>query len=128
MYQLKEFANILTARIGLQLGKDLFMYSAPPEKDVLTLLMSSTDGVPIDFELKGLTKSKFQAIIRHGKHEEGLALAKQVQDALTIEQDTVAGDILVKYCRPKHQARPYRRADSGMLEFSINFDVCFVSE
>lgn len=125
MYNITTIAEILeSASMGI-VGADIFVYHAPPEKQDCMILYPSAEYNVIDPETPTYYTSRFQVIIRNAKFQEGIELCKQIETVLTIfNQDTT--DIKIKRCRPLHQARVYRRADSGLIEFSINFDIRYI--
>lgn len=103
----------------------VFVYSADEDAEVYTLLMLGGDGTPIDWDLPGYINARCTAIIRHRNYEDGFNLANEVKDALTF-YETTQGNYHFKQVLPREEPRPYRRGDSGILEFSINFSITFI--
>lgn len=122
MYALKDIKTLL---IDAGVTTHVYLYTSPAESSTCIILLPSFDPLPIDHELPGYMKGKFQTIIRHGEDEAGMLLAKDIADKLTL-LTTEATTINIKRCHPLHEARRYRRSDSGVLEFSINYEIVFV--
>lgn len=120
MYQINEFIDFIENAAIATEGVDLFIYSAPAEIDECVLLKPSNDPPIIDPERPLYYKGKFQTIVRTNKFEDGLDKCKDLQSALTLFNETTA-TIKIKECRPLHEARVYRRGDSGAIEMSITY-------
>lgn len=126
MYQIDVIADILDATPYLTLGKDLFIYHAPAEVENCVILFPSNDPPIIDPDAPGYFKGKFQAIVRATEYSAGINLCKQMAVTLSFGEQT-RGNIYIKYLRPLYQARVFRRSESGTLEMSVGYEVCFVT-
>jgi hypothetical protein len=122
---LEQMAQALEdAGVGVQ-KKTLFINRLPVTVPTGILLKTTTAGTPIDWELPGFFRGKFQAIVRDPDFTAGAALAQQVSDALTFDETQLDG-IYVKYVRPRNLPVAFPVNDADLIEFSINFDICFV--
>lgn len=124
---LLPIANVIEdANIAVP-GTNLFLHYFPAEIETGVLLRSPLTGTKIDYELPEYRKASFQAVIRtHSqKYSVGEALAKSVYAALNLEE-TQLDTIFVKYLRPRHEPVSFRGSPGNNIEFSINFDICFV--
>lgn len=108
-------------------GTNLFLNLFPAEVETGVLLRSPLTGTRIDYELPEYRKSSFQVIVRTHAHKysTGEAMAKAIFDALTFEE-TQLNSIFIKYVRPKHEPVSFRGSPGNNVEFSINFEICFV--
>ncbi|CAB4122125.1 hypothetical protein UFOVP26_84 [uncultured Caudovirales phage] len=108
-------------------GTDLFLNLFPAEVETGILLRSPLTGTKIDYELPEYRKASFQAVIRtHAqKYAIGDTMARAVFGVLTFE-DIQLDTIYVKYIRPRHEPVSFRGSPGNNVEFSINFDICFV--
>lgn len=112
-------------------GVDLFKHEMPDDAKVGILLRLPYEGVPIDHELPGYFRTKFQVIVRAARDATGWDLANRIQAALTFgERDlTVEGSVVMRanFCRPRTLPLSYQRSDGNGKEWSIHFDFCFCS-
>lgn len=127
MYEIEDIADIIENAGVAAIGKDLFLYHAPAEVSECVILYPSNDPPMIDGERPYYMKGKFQTIVRAKTHDEGNAICKQLSDALYV-YNVEGAQSLIKQIRPLHQARVYRRSDNGILEFSINYTICYVQK
>lgn len=108
-----------------EVGRNLFIYSMPPDIEHNILLVVETAGARVDYELKGIHDNRFQMIVRDLDYDRGYDLARTLYDTLWLENKTVEG-VYFYFSRPRHLPIPYRRGDSDLMEFSVNFDARFV--
>jgi hypothetical protein len=127
MYQLESIANILQAAGIATLGQDLFLYHAPAEVENCTILYPSNDPPLIDPDTPNYFIGKFQTIARNSTYEGGLVISKRIGDALTLF-NTDTSQMFIKTVRPLFQPRVYRRGGSGILEFSVSYEIRFVAK
>jgi len=89
------------------------------------LILHQLSGATIDPNLPNYRKTRFQAIIRETSFQSGYDLAKQVSAALEVARVTV-GTVYIHFVRPLHDPVGFPRADSGFIEFSVNFETAYV--
>jgi hypothetical protein len=127
MYQIETIANLIEEANLATLNKDMFLYSANAEMNNGIILYPSNDPPIIDPDTPRYFKGKFQIIVRNMRYEQGIALCENLSNALTLfNKDTPA--MFIKYVRPLYQARVYRRSDSGIIEFSVTYEIRFVAK
>ena len=109
-------------------GKTLFVQDLPAGAGSPALMIkNSLDGTPIDYELPGYRKAKFQAIVRckANKFVDGEALADLVSSVLTLSEKRI-GDMNFKFIRPINEPVAYQLSDGANYEFSVNFLAVYV--
>jgi hypothetical protein len=122
------YNRLIAANLGVE-GESLFLHTMPADCRQGILLKMPLTGVVIDYELPGFFCTKVQAIVRAQSQVAGETLAKQVSAALEIRlRSTLAGppDMLVNWLRPLTLPIVYPRSDGNGLEWSINFEICYV--
>jgi hypothetical protein len=108
-------------------GRDLFIMNMPAEVRTGYLLRDADFvGTPINAELPGYRRGKFQLIVRCEDYETGAAMMDKAAAAITIEQEGMVGGVFVKYCRPRNEMVSYPLMVSNNYEFSMNFDAVYV--
>lgn len=127
MYEIGELGHILGSKNFGSVGKDIFLYHSPAEAKDCIILFPSFDPVVIDLERPFYFVGKFQVIVRNDTYKDGLDICRRIQDAFTI-YELETDKIIIKRCRPLHQAKVYRRSDTGMLEFSVTYEIRFVEK
>jgi len=108
-----------------QAGRNLFIYSMPSSVQIGTVILSEMSNAYADHEVPGLFYNPFQVVVRHRDYLPGQELANQIYDTLNLRRTTL-GQYHFLYILPKHLPMPYRRGDSDLMEFSINFKAKFV--
>lgn len=127
MYEIEDIGTLIeSAGLG-SLGSDLFLYHSPAEIENCIIVYPSNDPPAIDGELFYYRKGKFQTIVRNTRYQDGMDLSKALSDALTFE-NTETEKMKIKRCRPLYEVRVYRRAESGVIEFSVTFEIVFVTK
>lgn len=106
-------------------GVDLFLYEAPADVQNYVLVKQGGDGIPIDWDLPNYYNVRYQIIVRNIDYVSGNTVCQSILNALSIFELTKNG-IYIKYSLPREQPKVFRRSDSGVVEFSINFDIVFV--
>lgn len=112
-------------QLATQLTKKVYINSMPSTVTPGVALMGKLSGDLINYELPGYRKTGFQVIVRAVNREVGLQLINEVIGELTFTNREV-GDIYFNYSRPRHDPVEFPAGDSKNIEFSVNFDVCFV--
>jgi hypothetical protein len=91
------------------------------------LLKPDYKGTAIDPELPGYFKGAFALVVRAKGYAAGAALIKRAMDALWIEQQTELADgMTVKWCRARTLPINYPVPATGVTEFVVNIDCCYV--
>lgn len=108
-------------------GQDIFVHLMPEGVTLGVLLLMPLTGAIVDHELPGYRKHRFQAIVRCRTQEieTGEALAWRVYNTLYVEGVRI-GNLSVKHFYPIHEPVFYQRSEGNMVEWSINFDACYV--
>ena len=124
--------KIEAAGLG-QIGKSIFIDSMPAEVKRGILIKSPIAGVKIDHELPGWYKPRLQIIVRSQTHLDGSTLSNAISNLFMTKQETIWRDdsnnpvFLIKHILPESLPIVYPRSDGNGLEFSINFDFCYVA-
>jgi hypothetical protein len=124
--KLDSVAEYLAAQGLGVIGTSLFMHSMPEKVKQGVLLLSGLGGTKIDPYLPGFYRAKFQVIVRHQDHQQGVALADQVKDALTLRQVQMTG-AKFHFIQPIHEPVVFPVSKGDNLEISINFDAAYVA-
>lgn len=125
---LEELAKRLEeAGIGIR-GRTIMVYFMPPNVDGGVLLRIGLDGAEIDHELPGYRpRASFQLIVRAKTYDIGFDVTRRASEALTLPAETTLGSLRFNYCRPRHDPIVYPRSSGAGLEFSVNFDVNYMT-
>jgi hypothetical protein len=122
---LEPFAALLEQKgVGRQ-AKDIFI-NAMRVEDMGIMLKGDSSGTPIDMNLPGLYRGKFALVVRAKNYASGKALMDRAMAAIWIEQETDLGAIFVNYARPRTLPINYPVPVSGVVEFVVNIDACYV--
>ena len=105
-------------------GRNLFMFHMPAQVQIGTVLVVETPGAGVDHEIPGTFKQRIQAIVRHSDYTEGQNMARRLYDMLNLRRVQIGG-YYFHYIMPRHLPIPYRRGESGLVEFSVNYDTHF---
>lgn len=122
-----EAVASLIAQAGIAVpGENLFVYHLPDSVLNGVLIVDSSTGEPIDYEVIGFRKTSFQIIVRASTHSVGKEMAERIMNLLTITKQQIAPGFSVKYMRPRHEPVVYPISEGGHLEFSVNYDVSYI--
>lgn len=110
--------------VGRQ-GVTLFINSMPAECVVGVLLRPPYIGTPIDYELPGYRKTKFNAAVRGRTYSEALALSQRVMESLTFSDVEMTG-VSVKYVRPMAEPVSFPTSEGASIEFLMIFEAVYV--
>lgn len=127
MYEIMDIAQIMEDKGLGTIGVDIFALSADPDSQNYVMLYPSADPPVIDPELPFYFVGKFQAIVRNFDHQTGLNLCKTISNAMTFT-NLETPTLMIKRCRPLAQPRIFRRSESGSLEFSVTYEIVFVTK
>lgn len=105
-------------------GKTLFINMIPIGAPSGVLLRNPLTGTKIDHELPGFYKTTFTVIVRSTDYEKGEVKTEEVASCLNLSETTI-GDIHIKYCRPRSEPVPYPLSLGNLIEFAIEYDVCY---
>lgn len=106
-------------------GKTIFINHMPADVQTGILLRPPYIGTPIDYELPGYRKTKFNCAVRGKNYKDGNALAQKVMESLTFSEMTIS-DTLVRYVRPTTEPVSFPVSDGGMVEFLMIFEAVYV--
>lgn len=107
-------------------GKTIFINNIPSTLTLAIGVFSKLTGDMIDHELPGYVKTSFQLVVRCQNAQAGEQLITQATEAITLHKETVMTNAHVKYVRPRHYPVSFPLSDGNLLEFSVNFDACYV--
>lgn len=119
----------------LQVGgfnERIYLHFMPDDCKLGALILVPLTGVEVDHYLPNYYKGDIQVIVRAPTQAEGDELSQIVINALTTQRPVSlpAGGpeaMLIKHMLPKSLPIRYPRSeDSKSIEWSINFDCCFV--
>lgn len=110
--------------IGI-VGESIFAYTLPPDLDMAIAIIPPLSGTPIDAELPGYRRGKFQVIVRTPTHQDGDTIARQIMSELTLVNSQI-GPMSIKYIRPRHEPVVYPSSKGDLLETSVNYDAVYV--
>lgn len=116
---------IVSQVTDLQISVDLFVFHMPETVKSGVLLALDTAGARSDDTIPGLYHNRFQTIIREVNYAEGYAMAKNISNVLDVRGLTL-GSIRYDFIKPNHNPIPYRRGQSDLLEFSVNYKVRYI--
>ena len=121
-------SKLVAAGVGVA-GQTIFVHTMPAnaERGVMIKLPE----IKIDANLPRFYCEPIQVIIREQSETAGALLADQVIAALhTYEtKDYIAADstrVKINYMLARHLPYRYRRSDGNGIEWSINFETCWV--
>lgn len=105
--------------------KNLFVIHMPAQVTVGVLLRELSPGATVDHEIPRFHRTTFQAIVRHDDFLKGRKLAEDVSRVLSMECVDLDG-MHVHYIRPDNLPYVFPASQGDLLEFSVNFDACYV--
>lgn len=123
---IEALADYLESKDVGAVGSDLFAHDFPPSVKQGVLLKEPVTGIGFDHELPGFIKGRYEVIVRHFNHEDGLEFAMSVWDALNVKQPIKMGDVKVNYVRPLNLPAVFPVFESDQIEYSIVIDACFI--
>lgn len=120
---LMPIAEYLQSKGLGRLGQDLFAYFMP---DAVTAGLLLTTQMPVyrNKYAHQLFRGEFQVIARGSTHDEVRARLDSVSDTLDVQGLTL-GTMNFRFILPKHAPLAYPRAESRLLEASVNFEFAF---
>lgn len=110
--------------VGRQ-GKTIFINSMPADAASGVLLRPPYIGTPIDYELPGYRKTKFNAAVRGRSYSEALALTQKVMESLTFGDVEMTG-VSVKHVRPIAEPVSFPVSEGSSVEFLMIFEAVYV--
>lgn len=118
-----EIARYMQSQNLGQLGTNLFAYSMPAEIGSGLLV---TAQVPISRHpyAQNLFRGEFQVIGRGDDHEELNTRLESVSDTLSGQGQQIGG-MNFRFIRPLNAPLVFPRAESRLLEASVNFEFAF---
>ncbi|MFT4064275.1 minor capsid protein [Paraburkholderia sp.] len=123
---LTPFAQRLEdAGVGIQ-GQSIFIDSMPAGVTTAVMLRNPLGGVPINNYLPGYFHARFQVIARAPSYDAGQALILQAMAALRVPAETDLATMKINYCRPLALPVPYPLSSANLIEWTTNFELCFV--
>lgn len=107
-------------------GVDLFAYAMP---DGISRGLLVTSQMPIYRHqyANELYRGEFQVVARGSDHDEIRSRLGSVADALNA-RGVVLGDMNFRFIFPKHAPLVFPRADSQLLEASVNFEFAYTQQ
>lgn len=104
-------------------GQSLFAYAMPDSVNAGLLVTSQ---VPIQRHpyAQGLRRGEFQVIARGSDHQALIDQLQRVSDALTVQGVTI-GQMNFRFIQPINDPLVFPRAESRLLEASVNFRFAF---
>ena len=108
-----------------RMGQTIFINHMPVEALVGVLLRPPYIGTPIDYELPGYRKTKFNAAVRGRNYSEARTLVQKVMDALTFGDIELSG-LEIRHVRPLTEPVSFPVSDGGMVEFLVIFEATYV--
>lgn len=122
---LMPFADLLeSAGYGMK-GTDIFINSMPVEANDSILLRQKLTGTPINYDLPGYFRTRFNLVIRSHSYESGETLIKSVTKSLTVS-NLQLDELYLNFSRPTHQPVAFPLSKGNNLEFQVEFEVCYV--
>lgn len=104
-------------------GQNLFAY-AMPDSIAQGLLLTAQMPIQRDMYVLELYRGEFQVIARGSTHDELIARLNSVSDTLTLQGDVI-GTMHFRFIVPMHAPLVFPRAESRLLEASVNFKFAF---
>lgn len=106
-------------------GKTIFINHMPVEATAGVLLRPPYVGTPIDYELPGYRKTKFNAAARGKNYKEANILAQKVMESLTFGGIEMSG-LDIRHVRPIAEPVSFPVSDGSMVEFLMIFEAVYV--
>jgi hypothetical protein len=122
--ELMPLAELLETEGLGSIGTSIFLNMMPTEAKQAVLLRPPLNGSVLDHELPGYFHSSFTTVIRAKGYLEGKELADQVFNALFFKERTL-GTMYFRYCRPRVTPVSFPISGGAIIEWNIQFDVCF---
>lgn len=110
--------------VGIK-GKTIFINNMPVETVAGILLRPPYIGTPIDYELPGYRKTKFNAAVRGKTYQEAKNLANQVMSSLEFGNRQFPG-LDVRHIRPITEPVSFPVSDGSLIEFLMIFEANYV--
>ncbi len=103
---------------------DVFAYNMPAELKSAILVVS---WVPAEIhpDIYGYRIGEFTVVVRDPNYETGIALSKEIGDALTGEGQTLSG-VYFMFIRAKHEPMVFPRSEGNGVEFAVNYQCRFI--
>lgn len=119
---LKDIVDYLEVEEFGTKGTNLFLHFMPAEveKGILVTQQTSNDINPYILERRG----SFQIIARDRNYDDPDLLLKRISDVLRV-QGLELETCYFYYINPRHEPLMYPRADSNLIEGSVNFDYAY---
>ncbi len=105
-------------------GRSLFAY-AMPDSIAEGLLVTSQVPIARNPYAHQLFRGEFQVIARGAEHQKLITRLESVSDALTV-QGVKMGDMSFRFIFPMNAPLVFPRAESRLLEASVNFQFAFI--
>lgn len=122
--------KLVSAGLGLVVGKNLFVHHIPADATPGVMLRFYFGGTDIDPELPGYRKTSFQMIVRDSNYARGMNLAKSISTVLNSDTTPAAlsipGITQVNYIRPRSEPFVYPLSAGSQWEFLVTFNACYV--
>ena len=118
---LVSIANYLQSKNVGTVAKTIYVNMLPIDVSLGILLRNDLNGVEIDYELRGYSKFRFQAIVRAPSYFQGENLMQKLSDALTLV-NTQIDEYHFNYIRPRTEPVVFPLSEGNFLEFSIYLD------
>lgn len=109
--------------LGL-MGTSIFINMIPAECPQGILLRNRLQGTPINYELPGYYKTKFQLIVRAQSYDAGETLIAEAFASLTMSERAL-GDVTVRFMRPSTLPVVFPLSKGNLLEFAADFEVVY---
>ena len=122
---LLPLASFLQTNNFGQPGVSLFVEQMPADCVAGILLRPSTRGTKVDYELPGYYKGKFKLSVRGSDYPTCKAQIESIIAALTVT-NTQIGTMFFKFMRPLTLPMSYPLSKSDLIEYAVDFEVCFV--
>lgn len=106
-------------------GVDIFIQHMPQSAETGILLRMPYIGAPIDYELPGYRRERFNLIVRSKKYQTAEALVRKAMTSLTVSETQLTG-MDIRFMRPERLPISYPLSEADMTEFLVIFEAVYV--
>lgn len=117
-------AKLVADAVGV-VGTTIFINHMPVKAKSGILLRPPYVGTPIDYELPGYRRTRFNMSCRAESYTAAKALIEAAIASATVKETTLSG-ISVKYVRPTTEPVSFPISDGGFVEFLVIFEAVYV--
>ncbi|WP_038345714.1 minor capsid protein [Acinetobacter sp. A47] len=104
--------------------ENLFIHLMPNSISSGVLLSNPSEGMKINYEIKGYYNTEFRVVVRAEAYAAGNLLMQQISSSLTTSERRLE-DIVIKQCYPYSESVSQSTIDSSLFEITRDFKIMF---